>query len=204
MERVINLALQAGCQRPGDFNDGVASEYPLVSPVIGTVNLEDAHAATGAALETSVITTSTGNHIPQRNNMILTAGFALGRGPLAPNSADSNPGFDGRLRAFRAFKPVPDNTKPSGYTFTKDGTPLWPDRGRPARTWRARRGSRADSVDAQHLHLRPRLRDDRRVHTGNADDRCRLSRWPTDDRLGRLIAWCAASRSAPSSARRRR
>ena len=128
VERVINLALQAGCQRSGEFDAGKASEYPLVSPVIGTVNLDNAESASGVALTESVIKTVQGNVIPQRNNIMLTASFALGRNSLAPDSESWNPGFEGRLRAFRVFKPVADSSKPSGYNFTKDGTPLWPDR----------------------------------------------------------------------------
>jgi hypothetical protein len=50
--------------------------------------------------------------IPQRSNLMLTAGLAM-------------PGFDGRLRAFRVYKPVVDATKPSGYKFLSDGTRLW-------------------------------------------------------------------------------
>ena len=41
--------------------------------------------------------------------MMLTAGFAL-------------PGFDGRLRAFRTYRPVADPTKPTGWKFVNDGT----------------------------------------------------------------------------------
>ena len=43
---------------------------------------------------------------------MITAGFAM-------------PGFEGRLRAFRMYKPVADVTKPSGYKFSQDGTALW-------------------------------------------------------------------------------
>jgi hypothetical protein len=138
VERAVNLALQAGCSRPADLDAVRASEFPLVSPVIGTVNLEGAADVSGAELVSTSISTVTGAHIPQRNNMMLTASFALGPAsitvdPLTRNSSTGyNPGFEGRLRAFRAFRPVADSTKPSGYTFTKDGTALWPDRdGRP-------------------------------------------------------------------------
>ena len=58
---------------------------------------------------------------------MLTAGFSL-------------PGFDGRLRAFRVYKPVADSTKPTGWKFVNDGTRLWPDLdGRPVarRAWPA-------------------------------------------------------------------
>jgi Tfp pilus tip-associated adhesin PilY1 len=46
--------------------------------------------------------------------MMLTAGFSL-------------PGFEGRLRAFRTYRPVADATKPTGWKFINDGTRLWPD-----------------------------------------------------------------------------
>jgi hypothetical protein len=98
-----------------------------VSPVVGTVNLENAYTATGTPLPNSVITTPAGSPIPQRNNILLTASFALGRASLSPSSEALTAGFEGRLRAYRAFKPVADSSKPSGFAFTKDGTPLWPD-----------------------------------------------------------------------------
>lgn len=126
--RAVNLALQAGFSRPPDFNlqtERRSSEFYPVSPVVGTVNLKDARDATGAELPNHTVYTASGDLIPQRNNFMLTAGFGLG---LADAHAfPHGPGFYGRLRAFRVFKPVPDSTKPSGYTFTKDGTPLWPD-----------------------------------------------------------------------------
>ncbi len=126
--RAVNLALQAGFSRPPDFNaqtERRSSEYFPVSPVVGTVNLEEASDSTATLLVNHTVYTATGDVIPQRNNFMLTAGFGLG---LADAHAfPDGPGFYGRLRAFRVFKPIPDSTKPSGYTFTKDGTPLWPD-----------------------------------------------------------------------------
>jgi hypothetical protein len=82
------------------------------------VNLENASDKTGAALR---IPPSHGRRvIPQRSNMTVTAGFSL-------------PGFEARLRAFRTYKPVVDLTKPTGWKFVSDGTPLWPDLdGRPS------------------------------------------------------------------------
>lgn len=150
VERGINLAIQAGCQRAADLKQGRASEYSLVSPVIGTVNLDHAPAASGASLPNSVVTTSAGTVIPQRNNIMLTAGFALGIPSISPDGARAstanwNPGFEGRLRAYRAYKPVVDSSKASGYTFSKDGTPLWPDRdGRPELTGLARTPANPD------------------------------------------------------------
>ena len=46
--------------------------------------------------------------------MSAAAGFSL-------------PGFNGVLRAFRAYTPVVDPTKPTGWKFTSAGTKLWPD-----------------------------------------------------------------------------
>lgn len=152
VERGINLAIQAGCQRAGELDAGVASEYPLVSPVIGTVNLEGAEAADGGSLSNDVITTAAGTTIPQRNNILLTSSFALGPaslsidGMLRVSTASWNPGFEGRLRAYRAYKPVADSTKPSGYKFTKDGTPLWPNvDGRPETAGIARTPANPDN-----------------------------------------------------------
>ena len=126
----VNRALQTGFGRWSEFNQGQASEHLTVSPVVATVNLVDAESSLGASLPEDEVSTPQGVAIPQRNNVLLTSGFAIGRATIEQNPA--SPGFDGRLRAFRAYKPVTDTTKPSGYTFTKDGTPLWPDRdGRP-------------------------------------------------------------------------
>ena len=138
--RGINLALQTGFSRPADLNDQasrVSSEFYSVSPVVGTVNLDDASDATGVELPYTSIGTATGTHIPQRNNIMITAGFSLGLHDA--HAAPWSPGFTGRLRAFRVFKPVPDASRPSGYRFTQDGTPLWPDLdGRPALAGQAR------------------------------------------------------------------
>ena len=50
--------------------------------------------------------------ITQRANVVLTSGFSL-------------LGFGADLRAFRTYRPELDATKPLGYRFTTDGTPLW-------------------------------------------------------------------------------
>jgi hypothetical protein len=114
----VNHAVQMGFTKPADFAAGEPSEYTFVSPVVGTVNLVNASSKTGTALpNTDVISLSgptAGEHLPQRSNMLLTAGFQL-------------PGFDGRLRAFRTFRPETDATKATGWRFVQDGTPLWPD-----------------------------------------------------------------------------
>jgi hypothetical protein len=111
----INFALQAGFSRVKDFEDGDDSEFSAVSPIVGTVNMTNGRSATGALLpNTEIKHPVTGQVLPQRSNVLITAGFAL-------------PGFDGRIRAFRTYRPEPDSTKPTGYKFVNDGTPLWPD-----------------------------------------------------------------------------
>jgi hypothetical protein len=123
----INYAVQSGFARAEDFDDGNVSEYTPVSPIVGTVNLEGALSATGSALpDTEILAIPGGQDVPQRSNVLITAGFAL-------------PGFDGRIRAFRTYKPVADATKPTGWKFENDGTPLWPDLdSRPALAGQAR------------------------------------------------------------------
>ena len=101
------------------------------------MNLANATSSTGIDLINDEVATPQGVDIPQRNNLLVTAGFAIGK-PAITDNADS-PGFDGRIRAYRAYKPITDTSKPSGYTFTKDGTPVWPDRdGRPHLAGQAR------------------------------------------------------------------
>lgn len=120
MVRAINTAVQHTFARATDFNSaptaalpfGPSTEYQVTSPVVGTVNLRDARALSGAPLPNTYITSPAGAVIPQRANTLVTSGFAM-------------PGFAGRLRAFRVYRPVTDTTKPSGYRFDQDGTPLW-------------------------------------------------------------------------------
>jgi hypothetical protein len=130
----VNFAVQFGFARQADFDAGRASEFLPVSPVIGTVNLDGASDATGASLaNTDVNAVKTGAHLAQRSNFMVTAGFSL-------------PGFDGRIRAFRTYKPVTDTTRPTGWKFTSDGTRLWPDLdGRPALAGMARTVSNPDT-----------------------------------------------------------
>ena len=135
--RAINYAVQLGFSKPTDFDVMQKSEFSYVSPVVGTVNLVNARDINGTLLTNTDITATTGaatgQAVPQRANMMVTGGFAL-------------PTFDGRVRAFRVFKPEPDSTKPSGWKFTADGTRLWPDLdGRSQLAGMARRPASADS-----------------------------------------------------------
>jgi hypothetical protein len=117
LTRAVNAAVQAGFARAADVDSGTASEFTGVSPIVGTVNLTGASGADGVTLErTEIFTPPLGGTtlVPQRSNVMVTAGFAL-------------PGFEARLRAFRVFKPEEDVTKPSGWKFVNDGTRLWPD-----------------------------------------------------------------------------
>ena len=119
--RGINTAVQHAFAEPEDLNAlptaslpfGPYSEFQVTSPVTGTVNLKNATALDGSTLPYTYIENPISHaEIPQRANVMVTAGFAL-------------PNFEGRLRAFRVYEPEPDNTKPSGYKFVADGTPLW-------------------------------------------------------------------------------
>jgi hypothetical protein len=117
----INLAVQMGFARTADFDSGKASEFLPVSPIVGTVNLTDARDASGTTLPNTEIKSIPGDQeLRQRSNFMVTAGFSL-------------PGFDGKIRAFRTYKPATDSSKPSGWKFVNDGTRLWPDLdGRPS------------------------------------------------------------------------
>ena len=119
--KAINFAVQRGFARLADFEAGTTSEFLPVSPIVGTVNLKNANNSTGGALPNTDITANPGGQaLPQRSNMMITAGFSL-------------PGFDGRLRAFRTYRPVP--TRPSRRDGSSSTTArrLWPDLdGRPA------------------------------------------------------------------------
>lgn len=119
--RAINAAVQHGFANPSDVNTaptaslpyGPLTEFQVTSPIVGTVNLKGGHALDGSSLpNTDISSTSSGAKVPQRANVLVTSGFAL-------------PGFDMRLRAYRVYKPVGDATKPTGFKFSADGTPLW-------------------------------------------------------------------------------
>ena len=64
------------------------------------------------SLPNTVIYTPAGTKVPQRANVMVTAGMAL-------------PGFEGRLRGFRMYEPEVDATRPYGWAFVTAGTRLW-------------------------------------------------------------------------------
>ena len=115
-----NAAVQHAFAAQADVNTAPTLELPLgpqtewqtASPVVGTVNLENAKDINGLTLPNTVIYTPAGTKVPQRANVMVTAGMAL-------------PGFEGRLRGFRMYKPEADATKPYGWAFVTAGTRLW-------------------------------------------------------------------------------
>jgi hypothetical protein len=119
--RAIDLAVQHGMANPSDVNTaptaslpyGPQSEFLVTSPVVGTVDLTNAKALDGSTLpDTDITSTKSGAEVPQRANVMVTTGFAV-------------PGFDMKMRSYRLYKPATDSTKPTGYKFVNDGTPLW-------------------------------------------------------------------------------
>jgi hypothetical protein len=125
MVRAVNTAVEHAFVPSTTFNTaptpalpfGPYGESQVTSPVTGTVNLRGASkiGASGSPellpdSETYIFNNTA--EIPQRSNVMVTSGFRL-------------PGFEGILRAFRVYKPVPDATKPSGYRFVQDGSRLW-------------------------------------------------------------------------------
>ena len=131
----LNYAAQLGFAKAPDIEVPRESEYTSTSPIVGSVNLSGASDVNGTLLpNTDIVSTvgqTVGQPVPQRSNFMITAGYSL-------------PGFQGRLRAFRTFKPEPDSTKPTGWRFVGDGTRLWPDLdGRPALAGMARAPSAA-------------------------------------------------------------
>jgi len=77
---------------------GPQTEWQMASPIVGTVNLENARDIAGLSLPNTVIYTPAGAKVPQRANVMVTASMAL-------------PGFEGRLRGFRMYEPEPDITQ---------------------------------------------------------------------------------------------
>jgi hypothetical protein len=118
--KAVNVAVQDAFERYEEFNTaptaslpyGPESEFQVTSPIIGTVNLAGALDIDGVSLSNTTVVDKEGNTIPQRTNVMVTSGFSV-------------PGFEGRLRGFRMYKPVADATKTSGYKFSQDGTRLW-------------------------------------------------------------------------------
>ena len=118
--RAANAAVQHAFAAQADVNAAPTVELPLgpqtewqtASPIVGTVNLENARDISGVALPNTVIYTPAGTKVPQRANVMITAGMAL-------------PGFDGRLRGFRMYEPEADATRPYGWAFVTSGTRLW-------------------------------------------------------------------------------
>jgi hypothetical protein len=118
--RAVNLAVQHVFASQTDFDTapsaplpyGPLTEFQVTSPIVGTVDLKNAHDINGNSLVNTEVLAPSGAVLPQRSNVLLTTAFAL-------------PGFEARLRAFRMYEPVADATKPSGYRFDADGTPLW-------------------------------------------------------------------------------
>ena len=120
--KAVNIAIQHAFANSADFNTlptayppiGRMSEFQVTSPIIGSVNLDGARDITGATLvpDSANVLDKAGVKIPLRSNLLVTAGFSL-------------PGFDGLLRGFRVYKPVPDGAQASGYKFVSDGKQLW-------------------------------------------------------------------------------
>jgi Tfp pilus tip-associated adhesin PilY1 len=116
----LNTAIQHGLADFADVNTaptlalpfGPTSEFQVASPVIGSVNLDNAKDINGAALSNTIVKDKSGNVIPQRSNVIVTTAFTL-------------PGANASLKAFRQYQPVADATQASGYKFKADGTRLW-------------------------------------------------------------------------------
>jgi hypothetical protein len=119
----INTAVQHTFAASTDFNAtpvlpradatlpvGGLTEFQVTSPIVGSVNLNNAKDVTGAYLYTSatqppMILNKSGVLIPQRNNLMVTTGVTM-------------PGFDAQLRAFLMYKPVADVSQASGWKFS--------------------------------------------------------------------------------------
>jgi hypothetical protein len=124
--KAINAAVQHTFAASTDFNAtpaaaslpradatlpvGGLTEFQVTSPIVGSVNLNNARDVTGAYLYTSatqppMILNKAGVVIPQRNNLMVTTGVTM-------------PGFDAQLRAFLMYKPVADTSQASGWKFS--------------------------------------------------------------------------------------
>ncbi len=115
-----NAAIQHAFAAQADVNTapttalprGPLTEWQTASPIVGTVNLENAVDITGTLLPNTHITTPAGTVVPQRSNVMVTAGVTV-------------PGFEGRLRGFRMYAPQADSTKAYGWGFVASGSRLW-------------------------------------------------------------------------------
>jgi hypothetical protein len=119
--RAVNFAVSHTFVDDTDFSLAPDESHPfgfetvhqVTSPIIGTVNLANGKDIFGNPLPgTEVKNPKTGVVIPQRSNVMITSGYSL-------------PGFNGKLKAVRVYKPAIDSTKSSGYKFVSDGTRLW-------------------------------------------------------------------------------
>jgi hypothetical protein len=119
--KAIDTAVQHAFANTSDVNAapttspfGPLSEFQTTSPIIGTANLAGATDINGSTLlpDPDTVKDKAGNVIPQRSNLLITAGFTL-------------PGFDAQIRGFRTYKPQYDATQPSNWKFVADGTRLW-------------------------------------------------------------------------------
>ena len=119
--RAVNFAVSQAFAEQTDFDKAPDGTHPLgyetshqvTSPIIGSVNLENARDISGVLLpDTHIEQPVTGTVIPQRSNLMITSGFSL-------------PGFGMKMQAFRVYKPVADASKSVGYKFVSDGTKLW-------------------------------------------------------------------------------
>jgi len=129
--RTINLAVQHAFTAPSDFNTaptvalpyGPQTEFQVTSPIIGTVNLENATDINSVPLpNTRIEHAVTKAIVPQRSNVLVTTAFAI---PGVEPGKPADGGFRGRLRGFRVYAPVKDDKKPTGWSFEAAGTPLW-------------------------------------------------------------------------------
>lgn len=118
MVAAINVAVSHAFASPTDFNTaptaslpyGPPTEFQVTSPIIGTVDLENAKDITGGLLVNTIIHDKAGNLIPQRSNLMVTTGLVV-------------PGLTASLRAFRAYVPVADSTQASGFKFVSQTSP---------------------------------------------------------------------------------
>lgn len=118
----LNWAIQHSLLPPADYNKNFSAltaaqlralsvEHQSTSPITGTVNLKGRTDINGTALpDTEVF--HAGEVVKQKSNVMVTSGY-------------TQPGMEGKLRAFRAYKPEANASKPNGYDFVQDGTRLW-------------------------------------------------------------------------------